>query len=83
MFPPSLLTPPSPQALFDFTGNSKLELNFKVGDVIDLRLPQDSGGWRGRDSGCQRAGRGNPQHFQSNLVAAGNLPTHFPHMVLW
>ena len=36
MFPPSLLTPPSPQALFDFTGNSKLELNFKVGDVIFL-----------------------------------------------
>lgn len=27
--------PPS-QALFDFTGNSKLELNFKAGDVIFL-----------------------------------------------
>lgn len=26
----------SPQALFDFTGNSKLELNFKAGDVIFL-----------------------------------------------
>lgn len=27
---------PSPQALFDFTGNSKLELSFKAGDVIFL-----------------------------------------------
>uniref|UniRef100_A0A452QJH2 Neutrophil cytosol factor 4 n=1 Tax=Ursus americanus TaxID=9643 RepID=A0A452QJH2_URSAM len=27
---------PLPGALFDFTGNSKLELNFKVGDVIIL-----------------------------------------------
>lgn len=26
----------SPQALFDFTGNSKLELSFKAGDVIFL-----------------------------------------------
>ncbi|KAB1270010.1 Neutrophil cytosol factor 4 [Camelus dromedarius] len=28
---------PRAEALFDFTGNSKLELNFKVGDVIFLR----------------------------------------------
>lgn len=27
---------PLPQALFDFTGNRKLELNFKDGDVIFL-----------------------------------------------
>lgn len=33
--PYSLLSS-SPQALFDFTGNSKLELNFKAGDVIFL-----------------------------------------------
>ena len=36
MLPPSCLTPLFSQALFDFTGNSKLELNFKAGDVIIL-----------------------------------------------
>lgn len=36
MLPPSRLTPLFSQALFDFTGNSKLELNFKAGDVIIL-----------------------------------------------
>ena len=36
MFPPSFLTIFFSQALFDFTGNSKHELNFKVGDVIFL-----------------------------------------------
>lgn len=34
--PPYSLLSSSPQALFDFTGNSKLELNFKAGDVIFL-----------------------------------------------
>lgn len=36
MLPPSCPTPLFSQALFDFTGNSKLELNFKAGDVIIL-----------------------------------------------
>lgn len=37
MLPSSCPPPPLfSQALFDFTGNSKLELNFKVGDVIFL-----------------------------------------------
>ncbi|KAM8780000.1 neutrophil cytosol factor 4 [Rhynchonycteris naso] len=31
-----LLSAPRAEALFDFTGNSKLELNFKAGDVIFL-----------------------------------------------
>lgn len=35
-FPSSRLLHSSPQALFDFTGNSKLELNFKAGDVVFL-----------------------------------------------
>lgn len=30
------LAAPRAEALFDFTGNSKLELNFKAGDVIFL-----------------------------------------------
>lgn len=36
MRPPCSSLLSSPQALFDFTGNSKLELTFKAGDVIFL-----------------------------------------------
>ncbi|XP_033622146.1 neutrophil cytosol factor 4 isoform X3 [Fukomys damarensis] len=68
------LAAPRAEALFDFTGNSKLELNFKAGDVITLlsRINKD---WL-EVTGARGAGSGHcgPQRVPAIACEEGGLP---------